>query len=136
MTPETPKSTEERKTSNGAKKVLPAIVLATTFYYSFLFAIGLFLGYLGCRFYYNKFVATGKVDKIYLDCGKWKIHFHHWIMGAVVLTLVWILDYFYLPKFFVGAIVGIMAHDIYDFNDWNKIVLKNDNKKEVKEIAK
>jgi len=113
------------------KKVLPAIVLVTSFYYSFLLALGLFLGYLGCKLYYNKFVATGKVDKIYVDFGKWKLHFHHWIMGAIVLIAVWVIDYFYLPKFFVGAIAGIMAHDIYDFNDWYKIIVKNEDHKEL-----
>jgi len=126
----------KHKTSNGVKKALPAIVLVTTFYYSFLLAIGLFLGYLGCKVYYNKFVATGKVDKIFLDCGKWKIHLHHWIMGAIVLALVWVVDLFYLPKFFVGVVGGIMAHDIYDFNDWYQIVLKNDSKEKTKEITK
>jgi len=119
MTSKTPKN-------SGVKRVLPAIVLATSFYYSFLLALGLFLGYLGCKFYYNKFVETGKVDKVYFDCGKWKIHLHHWIMGVVVLTIIWVIDYFYLPKFFVGAIAGIIAHDIYDFNDWYKIIEKKD----------
>ncbi len=121
MTSETPK--------NNVKRVLPAIVLVTSFYYSFLLALGLFLGYLGCKFFYKKFVETKKVDNIYIDFGKWKFHFHHWIMGAVVLALVWIIDWFYLPRFFVGVVGGIIAHDIYDFNDWYKIISKNDNKK-------
>ncbi len=125
MTSESPKS----KTSNGVKKVLPAIVLATTFYYSFLLALGLFLGYFGCKFFYKKFVETKKIDNIYVDFGKWKFHFHHWIMGAIVLALVWIIDWFYLPKFFVGAVAGIMAHDIYDFNDWYKVITKDKSQK-------
>lgn len=120
MTSELPKS--------KVKKVLPAIVLATSFYYSFVLALGLFLGYLGCKIFYKKFVESGKIDNIYIDCGKWKIHFHHWIMGAIVLAAVWVIDYFYLPKFFIGAIGGIIAHDIYDFNDWYKIIVKNDSK--------
>lgn len=113
---------------SNVKKVLPAIVLVTTFYYSFLLTIGLLLGYIGCKLYHKLFVETGRVDKIFIDCGKWKIHFHHWIMGAIVLTAVLILDWFYLPKFFVGVVAGIIAHDIYDFNDWHKVILKNDNK--------
>ncbi len=110
---------------NNAKKVLPAIVLATTFYYSFLIAIGLVLGYFGCKFFYKKFVETGRVDKIFLDFGKWKIHFHHWMMGVLVLVIIWVIDYFYMPKFFAGVILGVMAHDIYDFNDWHKVIVKN-----------
>lgn len=114
---------ENKKT--GVKKVLPAIVLVSFFYYSFLLALGLFIGYVGCKIYYKQLVETGKVDKIYIDFGKFKVHFHHWIMGAIVLLVVWIIDWLYLPRFFVGIMGGIIAHDIYDFNDWYKIFLRN-----------
>jgi hypothetical protein len=69
----------------------------------------------------------GKVDCIYIDCGKWKIHMHHWIMGALFLVIVWFIDYFYLPRFFVGVVCGIIAHDIYDYNDWHKVLVKNED---------
>ena len=116
---------ENKKTKT--KKILPAVVLATSFYYSHLLALGIIIGYIGCKLFYKKFVETGKVDLIFIDCGKWKIHFHHWIMGAVFLAIVWIIDWFYLPSFFAGTVLGIMAHDIYDFNDWHKIILKKDD---------
>ena len=111
------------------KKFLPAIVLASSVYYSFLLALGLLLGYLGARIYCKKLGIdehNGDERKIFVDCGKWKIHVHHWILGAIFLAVVWIVDYFYLPKFFVGAVAGVMAHDIYDFNDWYKVISKND----------
>lgn len=115
------------------KKFLPAIVLISSFYYSLLLALGLFLGYLGAKIYCKKLgidEKNGTERKIFVDCGKWKIHFHHWILGAIFLAVVWIVDYFYLPKFFVGAVAGIMAHDIYDFNDWYKVISKNDKQPE------
>jgi len=121
---------EAKKTN--VKKVLPAVILVTSFYYSFLLALGLLIGYVACKFYYKKFVETGKVDLIFIDCGKWKIHFHHWIMGAVVLLLVWVIDWFYLPRFFVGVVGGIMAHDIYDFNDWYRVIVKTNSCKRIK----
>lgn len=110
------------------KKFLPAIVLATSFYYSYVLAVGLVLGYFGSKIYCKIFNIDENSDRrIFIDIGeKWKIHFHHWIMGAVVLMAVWVIDYFYLPTFFVGAIMGVIAHDIYDFNDWYKVILKND----------
>jgi len=123
--------TDISKRSN-VKKVLPAIVLVTTFYYSFLLTIGLLLGYLGCKLYHKVFIETGRVDKIFIDCGKWKIHFHHWIMGAIVLLIVWLIDWFYLPRFFVGVVGGIIAHDIYDFNDWHQVLVKNEDYQAVK----
>jgi hypothetical protein len=110
------------------KKFLPAIVLASTFYYSFLVMLGLVLGYLGSKAYCQVFNIDENSDRrIFIECGKWKIHFHHWIMGALVLLVVWVVDYFYLPRFFVGVIGGIIAHDIYDFNDWHKVIIKNEN---------
>ncbi|MEK7665164.1 MAG: hypothetical protein AAB361_03415 [Patescibacteria group bacterium] len=119
-----PENTSENKKTK-VKKMLPAIVLVSSFYYSSLLALGLFVGYVGCKIYYKKFIETGKVDKIYIDFGKWKVHFHHWIMGAIVLLIAWIIDWFYLPRFFVGMVGGVIAHDIYDFNDWYKIFLRN-----------
>jgi len=110
------------------KKFLPAIVLASTFYYSFLITVGMLLGYLGTKLYCNFFNIDENSDRrIFIDCGKWKIHFHHWIMGALVLLIVWIVDYFYLPRFFVGVVGGVIAHDIYDFNDWHQVIVKNED---------
>lgn len=110
------------------KKFLPALVLASTFYYSFLMMIGLVIGYLGTKLYCNTFDIDENSDRrIFIDCGKWKIHFHHWIMGALVLLIVWIVDYFYLPRFFVGVVGGVIAHDIYDFNDWHQVLVRNED---------
>ena len=119
---------ESENKKNKVKKVLPAIALVSSFYYSFLFMLGLVLGYIVCKIFYKKFVESGKVDLVFIDCGKWKIHLHHWIMGIIFLALVWVIDWFYLPKFFVGVVGGIIIHDIYDFNDWYKVFLRNNNK--------
>jgi hypothetical protein len=111
---------ELAKSSNSSSAVrmfLPAIVLMASFYYSFLLALGLALGYLGSKVFSKYFLENGKVDAIYINCGKWKIHMHHWILGAMILAVVWVIDYFYLPRFFLGAVCGIIAHDIYDYND-------------------
>jgi hypothetical protein len=117
--------------SNSNSKVrryLPAFVLMASFYYSFLLAIGLAVGYLGSKIFCKYLLENGKVDCIFIDCGKYKIHLHHWILGALLLLLVWFIDYFYLPRFFVGAVIGVIAHDIYDFNDWHKVLVKNEEK--------
>jgi hypothetical protein len=115
--------------NSTVRRFLPAAVLAATFYYSFLLCLGLFLGYFGSKIFTKYFIDQGKVDCIYIDCGKCKIHMHHWIMGALFLVAVWFIDYFYLPKFFVGVVLGIIAHDIYDYNDWHQILVKNEEKK-------
>ncbi|MCX6722746.1 MAG: hypothetical protein NT094_01600 [Candidatus Staskawiczbacteria bacterium] len=119
---------ELAKSDNKTKvrKYLPAFVLMASFYYSFLLALGLAIGYISCKIYSKLFVENGKVDCIYIDCGKYKIHLHHWILGALLLLVVWFIDFFYLPRFFVGFISGVIAHDIYDFNDWHKVLIKNE----------
>ena len=114
--------------NSKVRKYLPAFVLVASFYYSFLLALGLVIGYVGSKIYSKYFIESGKVDCIYIDCGKkWKFHLHHWIMGAVLLLIVWFIDFFYLPRFFVGFVLGIIAHDIYDFNDWHKVLVKNED---------
>ena len=123
---------ELAKSNNKNSKVrryLPAFVLVASFYYSFLLALGLAMGYIGSKLFSKFFIEKGKVDCIFIDLGKYKLHVHHWILGALVLLLVWFIDYFYLPRFFVGVVAGIMAHDIYDFNDWHKVLVKNEEAK-------
>jgi len=114
--------------NSKVRKYLPAVVLVASFYYSLLLASGLALGYIGSKIFSKYLIESGKVDCIYIDCGKWKIHLHHWILGGLLLLTVWFIDYFYLPRFFVGVVCGIIAHDIYDFNDWHKILIKNEEK--------
>jgi hypothetical protein len=111
------------------RKFLPAAVFLASFYYSLPLALGLALGYIGSKIFSKYMLEGGKVEKIYIDCGKWKIHMHHWILGALFLLAVWFLDYYLLHSFFVGAVCGIIAHDIYDFNDWHKVLEKNEEKK-------
>ena len=122
---------ELAKSDNKNSKVrryLPAFVLVASFYYSFLLASGLAIGYIGSKIFSKYLLENGKVDCIFIDCGKWKIHLHHWILGTLLLLLVWFIDYFYLPRFFMGVVCGVIAHDIYDFNDWHKILVKNEAK--------
>ena len=107
------------------KKVLSGAFLATSFYFSHLFALGVVLGYLGTRFVYNRYLKDTKVSSIFLIFKKWKFHLHHWIVGAVILFIIWVVDSLYLPKFFTGVLCGLIIHDIYDFDDWYKVVVKN-----------
>lgn len=114
--------------NSKVRKYLPAVILMASFYCSFLLALGLAIGYIGCKIFFKYLVEKGKVDCTFIDCGKWKLHLHHWIMGALLLLIVWFIDRFYLPSFFVGVVCGVMAHDIYDFNDWHKVLVKNEEK--------
>lgn len=105
---------------------LPAIVLATSINYSLRFTAGIAIGYFLCKIFCHIFVKNGRVDSVFLDIGKWKVHLHHWIMGIIILAGIWVIDYFYLPAFFAGVICGIIIQDIYDYNDWHKVILRNE----------
>lgn len=119
-----------KKVNIKPKAFLPAMVLIPSFYYSFSFTGGIVVGYAFARAFCHFFVHNGKINSVFIDYGKWKIHFHHWIMGVILLALVWILDQYYLPTLFAGFICGIIIQDIYDYNDWHQVVMKNNNKKE------
>jgi len=112
------------------KMLLPAVVLPITLHYSVMFTEGIVVGYVLCKIFCMFFVEKGRIDSVFLDYGKWKVHLHHWIMGLMVLAAAWTLDYFYLPTFFAGFVCGVILQDIYDYNDWHKILVR---KEEVKE---
>lgn len=110
------------------KKMLPAIVLATTFYYSSIFAAGMILGYLATKFYCHKMgIDEEKGDKIFLDVGKWTIHLHHWILGILLIAFITLAGFNHaIPVFLWGALFGMMLQDIYDYNDWHEVVIKKE----------
>ena len=117
-----------------SKVVLPALVLVTSFYYSLSFTGGIIIGYTLCKLFCHFFVHNGKIDSIFLDYGKWRVHLHHWIMGVAILLIFWAIDRFYLPAFFAGAICGIIIQDIYDYTDWYQVIVKNKDKQQTQEI--
>lgn len=115
------------KKTKIVKKMLPAIVLATTFHYSEIFAIGLIIGYLLTRFYCKKMgIDEESGDKIFLDINKkWTIHLHHWIMGVILIGFIAIAGWTKeIPVFLWGALFGMMIQDIYDYNDWHEVFIK------------
>ena len=114
--------------SSKIRKYLPAVVLTAGIYYSFYWSLGLAIGYIGSKLFCKYLMGSGKVDSVCIDCGKWKLHIHHWIWGVLILIAAGVLDYFYLPRFFVGIICGIIIQDIYDFNEWHKVLVRNEEK--------
>jgi hypothetical protein len=107
-----------------AKKIIfPGTALLVSLYISGLFALGIIFGYIVTVLFHKKIVEKGRVKPIFLNFGRWKIHLHHWLMGASVLLLLWIGGAFsFLPKFWVGMIGGLVFHDIYSDREWYKIV--------------
>jgi len=107
------------------KKVVSAAVLITAAYASVLFTAGMIIGYLGMKYFYKKYIETGPLKFIYISFRGWKIHLHHWIFGVLVVIFLLIGGWkSELPNFLWGLIAGIIVHDIYDFNDWHRVLAK------------
>lgn len=108
------------------KIILPGTALIVSSYVSILFAIGIIIGYLGTNLFQNKFVKTGKLKLIILTLGKWKIHFHHWIIGSLIILIAYIMNFLSsLPIFCLGIVGGLIFHDFYTDKTWYKIVYKS-----------
>ncbi len=107
------------------KKFVSAAVLATSVYSSILFTSGMIIGYLVTRWFFKRFVEKGPLKLIYIDVKGWKFHLHHWIFGIFIVILLLLCGLkSELPKFLWGLLAGLIAHDIYDFDDWNKVLVK------------
>ena len=116
----------EEKQRSKVKMFLSAAVVFTSFYYSFLFAIGIIAGYILSRAFCAIFLKTGKIESVLVDYGNWQLHLHHWIMGIMFLGFVWVIDYLYLPTFFAGVVCGVILQDIYDYKDWHKVIVRKE----------
>jgi len=110
--------------SKTKKIILPSTAIASSFY-SVLFAVGLIVGYWMTKYFFKKTWDKGRIGPIFLNLGRWQIHLHHWLMGVLVLYLIGNMHLFpVFPKIFLGAIGGIIFHDLYFDKEWYRIVLK------------
>ena len=112
------------------KIVLPGATLLFSLWFSAIFALGIFIGYIGTYFGHKKITNSGKNNSVILNFGKWKIHFHHWLMGGVALVSCWLTGILEsVPNIFLGIVGGVVFHGLYLYDNWHKIILKNSNSK-------
>ena len=109
------------------KKLFSATFLIVSAYVSILFAIGLIVGYLLTKRFYKRYVEKGPLQFMYIDFWGWKFHLHHWIFGVLIAIFLLLGGWkSQLPNFLWGVLTGIIVHDIYDFNDWHRVVSKEE----------
>ena len=109
------------------RKLIPGATVLVSSYFSILFATGLIVGYFITKCFYERVVEKERLrmKSILLNLGKRQIHLHHWLMGVLIFLFIWICGWLgSLPNFFVGAIFGLIFHDLYFDDDWYKVVLK------------
>lgn len=106
-----------------AKKIILSIVaVAFSFYFSILFLIGMVFGYWGVNKFCKKYIECGKISPVYLNFGNWELHFHHWLSGALALLIFWLLGLYQVtPEIILGAMGGMVVHDIHTDKEWHKV---------------
>jgi len=94
---------------------------------TFLFwelCLGIILGYLSARFFSGKETGVqGKIRSLIFSIGVWKIHFHHWLYGSIVLIC---LLFFKapMPQFSFGILGGFILQGVICYSDWRRVVIR------------
>lgn len=113
---------------NHAKKyIIPIVILIVSLYFPISFLIGIIIGYFCTALYHKKFIETGKVSLLIFNIGRYEIHLHHWVTGILLFLVIYLSGVlFQLPFFWIGAIAGVILHDLYTDDIWYKIISKID----------
>ncbi len=83
-----------------------------------IFFGGLF-GYLLAQF------LSGKMNSVVLNMGNFKLHFHHWIMSALVLGLILLYEISpFMNQLFYGFLGGVIFQGVSNYSDWHKVFFK------------
>lgn len=112
---------------NAKKLIFPGTTLAASFYISFLFTLGIIIGYFGTDLFCRKFIKTGRIKKSIFGLGKWEFHLHHWISGSLVVFAAYLTNLFsFLPILLVGTLGGLIFHDLYTDKKWYKVIYRKE----------
>jgi len=105
------------------KYVFPGAALIASLYASTAFSLGAVAAYFATEIYCHKLVKNGKVRPVRFNIKGWNIHFHHWIWPIMFIVGAYILGLIYsMPVIFIGALGGLVFHDIYTDKKWAGIV--------------
>ena len=108
------------------KFILPGTTLAISLYLSFLFGLGLVIGYICTNFICKKYnIGTNRKRWLLLNIGEWEVHIHHWVYAAlIILTIYWFGYMPNIPNIFLGLLLGLIVHDLHTDKIWYKVVYK------------
>ncbi|MDD2732243.1 MAG: hypothetical protein PHI53_03570 [Candidatus Pacebacteria bacterium] len=110
--------------------LIPATALTLLLYGSALLALGAVIGYIATSLFCKRYINTGKIDLLIFDLGigDWKLHLHHWLYGSLIIITVYFLGLFYkIPVFWIGALNGLIFHDLYTDEKWDEIIFKEED---------
>ena len=109
------------------KFVFPGATLLFSLWVSAIFALGIVIGYFSTYIFDIKITKKEKIKMIKFNIGKWRLHIHHWLMGAVAFLVCWVAGVLgFIPVVILGMAGGIIAHDLHLDNNWHKIIMKKE----------
>ena len=106
------------------KRIIPFIFLGIISVISFLFSVGLIIGYIVGR-YFPKELSKRKTkfQAFIFHIRNWRVHLHHWFLSILTIFLAITFGYFfYFPIIFYGILGGLIFEDIYWDRKWYKIL--------------
>ena len=113
--------------TRNKKIFLNGTALLISSYISILFTLGIVSGYLITNRLNKRFFAHQGMFLPFWK--KWKIHFHHWIMGSLGFLIFHLLGIFeFIPNILLGALMGFTIHDFMVDKEWYKIFQKKEEK--------
>ena len=88
-----------------------------------LLSLKVFFG--GVFGYFLAHFLSEKFNSIILGIGNFKFHFHHWLMGALALGLIFSYEISLLSnQLFYGFLGGVIFQGIFNYSDWHRIFSK------------
>ncbi len=106
--------------------ILHIISLAVlTVVIGYAFVVSWVLGIAAGRFGGGKSVGErGRIRSVIIPLGKWKLHFHHWLVSLGLIGFSSAYGYHLMSAHITYGILGGLAfHGIYSYSDWYKVVL-------------
>ena len=107
------------------KLVCSLLLLAAGIILGYLFFVGWLVGLLLTKCASGKTSGkSGRVKSIVIPFGKYKIHFHHWLISSGIIILGLITNVSFLASTIsYGVLSGSVFQGIYCYSDWHKILI-------------
>ena len=100
-------------------------LLAAGIILGYLFFVGWLLGFLLTKYMAGKTSGKpGRIKSIVIPFGKYKIHFHHWLISSGIIILSLIINVRFLASAIsYGVLSGSVFQGIYYYSDWHRILI-------------
>jgi len=91
----------------------------------YLFFVGWLLGFLLTKYMAGKTSGKqGRIKSIVIPFGKYKIHFHHWLISSGIIIFSLIINVRFLTSAVsYGVLSGSVFQGIYYYSDWHRILI-------------